>query len=183
MFNDLDANDPVLTLPSLSRTKHLKDRVDQLPDLEMLNDPREFAFALVNAHHRMIEGQNNKRAAKSGVIITDEQKKRAIGTPSMSISDRVKAIGIALHLIERTMFAYFRNQDPELYKEWEKDEILFALEDMAQLRHAQITLWLRDDADAILFNLINLPNDQGGLDWRKPANLDEIAADLNRLLN
>lgn len=180
MFNSLDTDDPALQIPSLSRTLALKEKVGSLPDLEDLDDKREVAFALVNGATRMMEGQTNKESAKQGNPPTKEQVDHAIGTPSMDIPPKVKVIGTALHFIERTMFARFRNQNAEpSHQTWTKDEILFALEDMAQLNHAKIQLGMTEGSEAILFNLINTPNDQGGLGWRKPANLNAIQSELS----
>ncbi len=168
MYNEIDPEDKILTLPSLSRTKALKNRVQELPNLEDLS-PREFAFGLVNAHHRIMDGQNNKDI------------NRSIGTPSMDIPPEIKAIGIGLHVIERTMFAHFRNTRPDLEKIWYKDEILFALEDMAQLHEAGRKLGFTTMDSAILFRLINTPNKDNGLGWRNPDNLARITEELKGL--
>ncbi len=183
MFNALDIHDPALQIPSLSRTLALKEKVGSLPNLEELNDPREVAFALVNGATRMMDGQTNKESAKQGNPPTREQINHAIGTPSMDIPPKVKVVGTALHFIERTMFARFRNQNTEpSHQTWTKDEILFALEDMAQLNHAKLQLGLAEGSEAILFDLINTPNDQGGLGWRKPANLHAIQSELSNTI-
>lgn len=187
LFNQIEVNDPILSIPTLSRTKALKNKVGQLPNLKDLNNSREVAFALVNGSRRMIEGQRNRKKRIRGEMVTQAETDLAIGTPSMDISPKTKAVGSALHFIERTMFAHFRNQPDssgnKVLSRWTKDEILFALEDMAQLRHAQITLGQTTNPEMILFSLINTPNIEDGLGWRKPENLQAITNELRYLLH
>lgn len=185
LFNRTEMNDPALSLPSLVRTKLLKVKVGQLPDLADLNDQREIAFALVNASHRMLDGQTNKKRRQSLHEVSQAETNFAIGTPSMDIPAHTKTVGSVLHFIERAMFVYFRhkfdNPPNNPLSHWTKDEILFALEDMAQLRHTQRRLNQTADQETILFEIINTPNDLGGLGWRKQANLDAMFVELDNL--
>ncbi len=186
MFNGIGAEDPILSIPALARTKALKEKIGSLPNLSDLKDKWQVAMAFVNGSKRMMDGQTNKERKATGQEVTKDEVDLAIGTPSMPIPPETKAIGTALHFIERAFFAHFRNTPesnkvkPEL-NDWKKDEILFALEDMAQVRHAQRRLALTDEPEAILFEKINTPNDLGGLGWRKQANLDAIISELGNL--
>ncbi len=183
LFNKIDINDSVLSLPSLSRTKALKEKIGQLPNLEDLNNPVEFIVAMLDGSKSMLKGQENKEKKQKGLDITQEEIDSAIGTPSLNIPPKTKAIGSSLHLIERQMFAHFRNKDNNLKggDNWKKDEILFALEDMAQLRHVQRDLNQTKKPETILFNLINSQNTEGGLGWRKPENLETIKNELKNI--
>lgn len=187
LFNELDATDPMLSMPSLARTKSLKEKIGNLPNLEDLADKWQVAMALVNGSKRMLDGQANKERKATGLEVTKDEVDKAIGTPSMPIPPKTKVVGSALHYIERAMFAHFRNKpesssNPEL-NNWKKDEILFALADMAQLRDAQRRLGKTTEQETILFELINTPNDLGGLGWRKQTNLDAIFVELGNLKN
>src|SRR5579872_4142999 len=130
-FNTINSHEPALAI--MPGVRNLKQRLKgiALPDLNIIN-ARELVGGISEAREKMVMGQE----IKQGIIeATDDNRNEAIGSPSLDTSPAALAIGTASHILERAMFNYFRSKGIQL---WAKDEILFALEDLILLKHAEM---------------------------------------------
>jgi len=102
-----------------------------------------------------------------------------IGTPSIETNDLALAIGTAGHVIERAIFANLRRVGVD--HEWRKDEVLFALQDIALLMHAENIVF--DGQDSLLFRWFTFPpsiHQGGGLGWRKDSQVRDFIKGLKQ---
>jgi hypothetical protein len=168
-FNSMEPSDSVLELmPKVAELKTTLG-VNKLPTLMELK-PRQVLKGVKEAVEKSEMGQYIKR---DELPKTPENVKQAIGTPSMDTNNMALAIGTAGHVIERTMFNHFRDQGMD--HQWTKDEILFALEDLSLLMHAEMLV--ENKPDSILFRWIATSNSEtpeGGLGWRKNTQVDDF---------
>lgn len=116
----------------------------------------------------MIMGQNLKEGSLDR---TKENKAVAIGSPSLETDVESLVVGTVGHLIERTMFNYFRERG---ITKWDKDEILFALEDVILLKHVQAL-----DGLTVEHNLFRYITE--GLGWRKPEQVQLVVDEYKRV--
>ncbi|MEA3357609.1 MAG: hypothetical protein U9Q67_04205, partial [Patescibacteria group bacterium] len=151
-FNRIDIADPLIEfMPGVKRLKDILGN-QQLPLPEEIS-ARDFIRGLRQARELMIRGQD----LSDGKILRDTHyAKAAIQTPSMNTHELALAVGTSLHLYERSVFEMMTRLGIAESTEWTKDDVLFALEDLALLMHAQSVMH-SDCQDAILYDLMTFP--------------------------
>ena len=139
----------------------------KLPTLEELS-AKDLAAGIKVSRGLMLDGQELKHRETDGKAVSPDEITLAIGAPSVDTHPEALAIGTAGHIIERTMIAHLAKAGIDTTG-WVKDQILWALEDLALLQHARVETY--DGTDAVLYEYFTqapsvLP--EGGMGWRKP---------------
>lgn len=162
----------------LSGVRALKQKLGEmrLPRLGDISS-QEFTSGLREATPLMLRGQEIRRGTFEG---SPEETEAAIGTPSMPTQELALAVGAAAHLTERAIMAHMKRKG---IGDWKKDDILFALEEIALFIHAEHEI-LQDDMfpDSPLYPFIVQPNSQGGLGWRNEEHARVMQKNLEALL-
>lgn len=170
MFNRTSANDRMSEL--MPKFVELKDLLGEatLPQITELRATDYFRGMRV-ARGLMLEGQEHKRRRKNSELVTKAEKDHAIGAPSVDTSPDALAVGTAGHIIERTIMAHLKSMGIDT-TDWVKDQALWALEDLALVRHADAETYGNDDN--ALFYYITMPpsSKTGGMGWRKQDQVD-----------
>jgi hypothetical protein len=177
-FNQINRHAPILEI--MPKVKVLKNILDDIPipKLEQITS-RDLVSGIKEAAPLILMGQQIKRKELSA---TEKNIELAIGTPSMDTNDMALAVGTAGHILERSFFSYMRRVGVK--HDWKRDELLFALEDIALLKHAESQRWM--EKEAILFDVITAPNSmssEGGLGWRKQDKVAEFVEKYNLLVD
>lgn len=133
-FNRLLESDAGKLAPLMGRTRELKQILDNnfLPSLEEIG-AREILLGVKEAKKLMDDGQ---KISKRVIADTAENRGQAILAPNLQTSEKALAVGVAGHLIERATFWYFERRGLTRHQ-WEKDDILYSLEEMALLMEAE----------------------------------------------
>lgn len=142
--------------------------------LPSITDPsaKDLVEGLAVSRELMLEGQELKSRRSRGITPTQKETDHAIGAPSVDTDPRALAIGTAGHIIERTLMAHLKRMGLNT-SEWVKDQILWALEDLALLQHAESQTYGTDDA--MLFEYFtSAPGPNGGMGWRKPEAVQHV---------
>ncbi|GEM_PF-2849573 len=173
LFNDFDTESIYDELvPKVVELKGLLGDTD-LPALDELS-ARDLLSGVRASSNLMVEGQTNKRRRKAGQLITKAEIDHAIGAPSLDTTPEALAVGTSSHIIERTMMAYLAGHGVDT-STWSKDQILWALEELAVLAHAENYTYGDDDMELFDY-FISPPSTEagGGLGWRKATQVDEV---------
>lgn len=171
-FNAADSQSHLSELvPNVGLLKELLGD-ETLPGINDLKATDYFRGMRV-ARGLMLEGQTNKARRKNLELVTKAEIDRAIGAPSVDTDPRALAVGTAGHILERAIMAHLKAKGVDT-STWVKDQVLWALEDLALLQHAEAQTYGGEDAE--LFVYFTTPNDLegGGMAWRKQAQVDEI---------
>jgi len=168
LFNEVTTSESYVHLEELlPHTTELKELLDTqaLPLLEELS-AKELVIGIRTAHEAMRYGQRI-RSYKRKYFKSESAK--AIMAPSILTALDSSAIGIAGHLYERTAFEALSRKGIDT-SEWPKDKILWALEELALLSHAEVATYgeTEDRVDVLLFDIFTTPADEngGGMGWR-----------------
>lgn len=160
-------------LPACIRLRSLLEG-GTLPRIDDLS-AKDLAVGVRESNQRMLEGQDNKRRQANGELVTQAQIDHAIGAPSVDTAPEALAVGVAGHIIERTIYAHLQKQGLET-NTWAKDTVLWALEEIAMFRHIVAEIYGTID-DPRLTNYFIQPAGQdklSGMGWRKQADLDAM---------
>lgn len=173
-FNRLRRSDASKLAPILGTGKvwELKGVLggSPLPRLEEIG-AKEVLLGVNESRSLMAYGQE---VGKGVVADTSGDKKRAILAPNLQTSEKALAVGIAGHLIERSIFWYFEKKGLT-HHQWEKDDILCALEEMAMLMEAEYRIGKGPEPRLLkIFATPPSADENGGLGWRKPEEVDEF---------
>lgn len=151
---------------------------NSLPRLEEI-DAREVLLGVNESRSLMACGQEIGKGVIPG---TEVNKRKAILAPNLKTSEKALAVGIAGHLIERSIFWYFEKKGFTNHL-WEKDDILYALEEMAILMEAEYRAGKGSEPKLLkVFTTPPSADENGGLGWRKPEEVDEFVRKYQLLL-
>lgn len=168
LFNEATTSDSYKHLEELlPHTSKLKELLSgqTLPLLEGLS-AKELIVGIRSARKAMLYGQRirsyNRKYFKS-------ESAKAIMAPSIPTALDSSAIGIAGHLYERTAFEALSRKGIDT-SDWPKDQILWALEELALLHHAEVATYgeADDRVDTLLFDIFTTPANEngGGMGWQ-----------------
>lgn len=170
-FNRLGEEELGRLAPFMEHTSDLKRILGgiPLPKVEEIT-PKEVLVGINKARFSMTWGQG----IREGVISdTPENRKLAILTPIMETSEKALAIGTAAHLIERAMFWHFKGRAVSYH--WQKDDILHALVEVAMLMEAEFRAERGPKPKLLeIFTTPTFLDENGGLGWRKQAEVEEF---------
>lgn len=128
----------------------------------------------------MLEGQEHKQRRRAGGLVTWPEIEHAIGAPSVDTDPRALAVGTAGHVIERMIFSRLKKQGIDT-DTWVKDQVLWALEDVALLMHAHAVTYGKVDATLTPY-FTGEPNPNGGgMGWRKPEQVQQVVEGYQRI--
>lgn len=177
-FNSLIDDPHLLTIMPKSKDLITALNGESLPSLEEIS-PRELVLGIHDARDPMIKGQQIKH---NKLEKTPENIQFAIGTPSMETGNGALTIGTGGHIIERSILRYLRNREIISIegREWQKDDILFALEECALLLRAEYEH--EDGEEPILFDVITTPNAEMGLGWKTRESADAFLEEYEELM-
>lgn len=162
-FNSLSDDDPDLSLMQNTRALKAKIKGNSLPSPDELR-PRDILLGINESKPLMLLGQEQRQ----NVIPISEV---AIGTPSLNTPEHALAIGTAGHLIERSIFAYFRRNN--ITDEFVKDDVIHALVETALLQNAQ-TRWITQINPSFLLPIFAKKVTGGGLGWTNKKYIDRF---------
>lgn len=160
-FNEFNAGS--FELMFMPKSEALLDalRAEPIPRLENL-PPRDIMSGIKEAQDPMLAGQKIKTGELEN---TPANNAYAIRTPSMDTSDEALAVGTAGHILERSLFSYFKKLGIDgINGKWSKDDILFVIKECSLLVEAEYQDGLTAEG-SILFPVLTTSNDEGGLDW------------------
>src|SRR3989338_4960342 len=109
--------------------------------------------------------------------LPEKLKGAAIMSPSAETNTQSLIVGTAAHILERALFTRLQTEG---FDQWMKDEILFALEDLILLQHAEALAGNGEDSP--LFHIVTSPHSlgpEGGIGWRKQEQVDEFVKKYN----
>lgn len=164
-FNSLDPDDSSMDI--MPGAKNLKKVLlgKPLPTFEEIG-PKDWLYDI-------------KRAAK---LMQSEEEIENKGIPETN--DLSLIIEIAAHIVERSIFSYMRRKGIAAGHNWQENEVLFALEDIVLLRHAECET--HRGHESLLFTRFNSPRSLGGgggLGWKDPEYIDKFIRDYKILTN
>ena len=168
-FNSFDDPDLMVLVPNVVKLRELLgDR--QLPDIAGLG-AKDLIDGIKISRELMLEGQSNMLRKAAGEVITAAEIQKAIGAPSVDTAPEALVIGTAGHILERTIMARLKKDGVDTGA-WVKDQVLWALEDLALLEHAKAHTY--GTRDSVLYNYFATPPNKngGGMGWRKQAIID-----------
>ena len=90
-----------------------------------------------------------------------ELSQQAIGSASMDTSGEALIVAVELHAFERSVFEAIDRMGGK----WTKDDVLFALEELAVLSFVETTLEQKGNANTLFKFMAQKPKD-GGLGWK-----------------
>lgn len=152
----------VLTLKKLLG-EHRLQNIEQLSAKDLL-------IGIKVSRNLMLAGQDIKNRKAKGKKVAHDEVVRAIGAPSVETHPEALAVGTAGHIIERTMMEHLRRSGVDTTG-WVKDQILWALEDLAVLSHVE-SLCGAGDESVLYKYFASAPSlENGGMGWRKPDNI------------
>jgi hypothetical protein len=168
LYNEVTTSDSYVHLEELiPHTTELKEYLGSqpLPLPEELS-AKELVIGIRRAHEAMLYGQRIRSYRRK---YFKSESAKAIMAPSIPTALDSSAVGIAGHLYERTTFEALSRRGIDT-SEWPKDKILWALEELALLSHAEVATYgeTEDRADTLLFDIFTTPADEdgGGMGWR-----------------
>lgn len=167
-FNSVQIGDKDMGL--MPEAEKLKRKLGDkpLPTIEELG-AREFRRGLLEAKRLMEMGQDIKIGH---IEDTTENKSVAIMSPSVETNDLALLVGTGAHLLEETMYVHLRTLG---FPEWAKDEVLYPLEEMALLMHAETLIGAGHESR--LFHYITTPpslKSSGGMGWKKLKDVENF---------
>jgi len=171
-FNLISASDPCSELiPNVAILKGLlgDEPLPQIDDLKAL----DYFRGMRVARGLMLEGQVNKKRRGNSELVTKAEIDHAIGAPSVDTDPRALAVGTAGHILERTIMAHLKTNGIDT-STWVKDQVLWALEDLALLQHAYSETYGGDDSELFTYFTTTPAVKDGGMGWRKKEQVDKI---------
>jgi len=173
-FNGIGNSDPLLEI--MPGTKNLKNALNgiEIPIIGELS-PLSIVRGFKNAKKAMLEGQEAKntgqRPLRNAILIAS----------SDAASPIALFVGSAGHFYERACFDYFeKNGVNGIDGDWQKDEVLFALEECVVMLLTKYKLGEINE-EPILAKIIAKPMNEGGTGWRKQEHLDKFKQDYLNL--
>ncbi|MFA6007576.1 MAG: hypothetical protein WC784_02935 [Candidatus Shapirobacteria bacterium] len=173
-FNGMKDYDPLLEI--MPGTKSLKNALNgiEIPvigELSRLSMVRGFK----DAKEAMLEGQEAKKTEQKPL------RNAILIASSDAASPTALFVGSAGHFMERACFDYFRKNGVNgINGDWQKDEVLFALEECVVMLQTKFELGEIDE-EPILAKIIAKPMNEGGTGWRKQEHIDKFGQDYLNL--
>jgi len=183
LFNVTDGTIHAEIMPKFTELKSLLGDVP-LPRLDEIG-AKDLVRGIRASNYLMIAGQDNALRTLSGENVTQEEKENAIGAPSVGSNAQAIAVGSAGHLVERSIMAYAKRNGIDT-SGWVKDQVLWALEELALLAHAKIyTYGERPEYSETLlypyFTHAPSMDADGGMGWRNEEQVDEFCDAYQRI--
>ncbi|OGK18022.1 hypothetical protein A3G67_04420 [Candidatus Roizmanbacteria bacterium RIFCSPLOWO2_12_FULL_40_12] len=170
-FNAMNDDDPNQELLPDVMTLKQKLGSAKLPTIAELG--KKDLIRGLRAANKFIEiGQDIKKGK-----LPEKLKGAAIMSPSAETNTQSLIVGTAAHILERALFTRLQTEG---FDQWMKDEILFALEDLILLQHAEALAGNGEDSP--LFHIVTSPHSlgpEGGIGWRKQEQVDEFVKKYN----
>jgi hypothetical protein len=169
-FNGMNDDDPLLEI--MPGTKNLKNALNgiEIPVIGELS-PLSVVRGFKDAKEAMLEGQKAKDTGQ-------KTERNAILIASSDVaSPTALFVGSAGHFMERACFDYFRKNGIDgINGNWQKDEVLFALEECVVMLQTKFELGEINE-EPILAKIITKPMSEGGVGWRKQEHIDKFKMD------